>query len=123
MHEDNAMNTLTDRQQATLARGLSAFDESTRRRRTRRRALQGTLAVLALGGVGLVLHRLNDAPSTALPAYVEIITDDRQLAAELELADACERVNRNEGRLVVVECMIPEARELAPATGGAGPVG
>ena len=45
------------------------------------------------------------------------------LAAELELADACERVNRNEGRLVVVECMIPEARELAPATGGAGPVG
>lgn len=123
MHEDKAMNTLTDRQQATLARGLSAFDESTRRRRTRRRALQGTLAVVALGGVGLMLHRWNDASSSALPAYVEIISDDRQLTAELELADACERVNRNEGRIVVVECMIPESRELAPATGGAGPVG
>lgn len=122
MHEDNAMNTLTDRQQATLARGLSAFDESTRRRRMRRRALQGTLAVVALGGAGLMFSRWNDASST-LPAYVEIITDDRQLTAELELADACERVHRNEGRVVVVECMIPEARELAPATGDAGPVG
>jgi hypothetical protein len=39
-----------------------------------------------------------------LPAYVEIIGDDLQLAAELEMANACERVARADGRLCVVEC-------------------
>jgi hypothetical protein len=117
------MNTLTDRQQATLARGLSAFDESTRRRRSRRRALRGTLAVLVVGGSGFMLHRLTTATPSGLPAYVEIIRDDQQLAAELELADACERVNRTDGRLVVVECMIPESREATPAARDASAVG
>jgi hypothetical protein len=42
-----------------------------------------------------------------LPGYVELVRDDRQLAAELEFANACERVNRTGGRLIVVECMVP----------------
>jgi len=117
------MNTLTDRQQATLARGLSAFDESTRQRRSRRRALRGTLALLVVGGSGFMLHQLTTVTPSGLPAYVEIIRDDQQLAAELELADACERVNRSDGRLVVVECMIPELREATPAARDASPVG
>ena len=40
-----------------------------------------------------------------LPAYVEIIRDDLQLATELELANACERVARADGRLRIVECI------------------
>ena len=70
-----------------------------------------------------MLHRLTTATPSGLPAYVEIIRDDQQLAAELELADACERVNRTDGRLVVVECMIPESREATPAVRDASPVG
>ena len=70
-----------------------------------------------------MLHRLTTATPSGLPAYVEIIRDDQQLAAELELADACERVNRTDGRLVVVECMIPESREATPAARDASAVG
>jgi hypothetical protein len=45
-----------------------------------------------------------------LPAYVEIIRDDWQLTAELELANACERIGREGGRLFIVECTRPQGR-------------
>lgn len=113
------MHSLTDRQQSILANGLSAFDEATRRRRIRRRVVRGALVALVAGSVGLLmLLRPNQTAGPQLPAYVELIRDDQQLAAELELANACERVNRNEGRLVVVECMVPDAAEPAPVPAG-----
>lgn len=101
------MNTLTDRQQETLARGLVAFDDATRRRRRRTRAARAAVAVLLVCAVGALMHRSVTPSGTGLPAYVEFVRDDRQLAAELELANACERFSRTDGRLVVVECTVP----------------
>lgn len=101
------MNTLTDRQQATLAQGLRAFERASRRRRLYRTVGQGALTgALVLAG-GIVLYRVALTQPAGLPASVELVRDDRQLAAELELANACERFSRSSGRLVVVECMLP----------------
>jgi hypothetical protein len=36
------------------------------------------------------------------------MTSDAQVIAELELANACERIERAMGRVVVVECVVPE---------------
>jgi hypothetical protein len=100
------MNPLTNRQQDMLAQGLAAFDAAAGHRRARRRLVRGAAAAcLALGaGVAIVLMRGADARS--LPKYVEIIRGDVQLTAELELANACERISRSDGRLVVVECAL-----------------
>jgi hypothetical protein len=46
----------------------------------------------------------------ALPAYVELIEDDRALAEELSFAYACERFERNDGRLIVLECAAHQNR-------------
>lgn len=103
------MNSLTNRQQDTLARGLAAFEVAAGRRRARRRLARGAaVAVLALAG-GIAFALLGDAGSRSLPAYVEIIRGDAQLTAELELANACERISRSDGRLVVVECVMHPA--------------
>ena len=103
------MNSLTSRQQDTLARGLAAFEVAAGRRRARRRLARGAaVAVLALAG-GIAFALLSDAGSHSLPAYVEIIRGDGQLTAELELASACERISRSDGRLVVVECVMHPA--------------
>jgi len=101
------VNTLTDRQQETLSRGLSAFDAASRRRRVRRR-IHRVGSVAAIVAVCAVLaDRASRRGPLPLPASVEIVRDDAQLSAELELANACERVSRVDGRLVVVECMVP----------------
>lgn len=103
------MNSLTDRQQDMLNRGLAAFEVAAGRRRARRRlARSAAVAALALAG-GLAFALLSDAGSRSLPAYVEIIRGDGQLTAELELANACERIGRSDGRLVVVECVMHPA--------------
>jgi hypothetical protein len=49
---------------------------------------------------------MRGADARSLPKYVEIIRGDVQLTAELELANACERISRSDGRLVVVECAL-----------------
>lgn len=105
------MNSLTDRQQDMLSRGLAAFDVAAGRRRVRRRLVRGAaVAALALAG-GLMFTLLRDAGARSLPAYVEIIRGDGQLTAELELANACERISRSDGRLVVVECVMHPAAD------------
>ena len=98
------MNTLTPRQHAALARGLAAFDRSARRRRIRRVALRVTAACAVVAACVLAVRLAVTPPAAGLPAYVEIIRDDRQLAAELAHANACERFERAAGRLLVVEC-------------------
>lgn len=107
------------RREQVLARGLAAFDESARRRRTRRVAARVALATLLLAAGGLVVVRTVRPAASGLPAYVEILVDDRQLTAELELANACERIGRVEGRLVVVECAVP--RSTGPSSPGSLP--
>ena len=103
------MNSLTNRQQDMLSRGLAAFEVAAGRRRVRRRLMRGAAAaVLALAG-GVAFALLGHAGSRSLPAYVEIIRGDVQLTAELELANACERISRSDGRLVVVECVMHPA--------------
>ena len=98
------MNDLTPSQHRILARGLDAFDHAARRRRLRRAAVR-TIAAAALAAACIVAVRSAVAPpASGLPAYVEIIRDDRQLAAELAHANACERFERAAGRLLVVEC-------------------
>ena len=101
------MNELNEIERRMLASGLSAFDEATRRRRHRRIAGRAVAAIALAAAAGLVTARALRAPAPALPPYVEIIADDRQLAAELTLANACERFERNDLRLVVVECTHP----------------
>jgi len=100
------MSALTDRQHEMLARGIEAFDIASGRRRRRRRAVTlvaaASLAIAA--GIAALLGR--GSGSAGLPGYVEIIRDDAQLIAELELANACERVGRTEGRLIIVECVV-----------------
>jgi len=98
------MNDLTPGQHRILARGLDAFDHAARRRRLLRGSVR-TIAALALAAACVVAVRSAIAPpASGLPAYVEIIRDDRQLAAELAHANACERFERAAGRLLVVEC-------------------
>jgi hypothetical protein len=108
---------LTDEQRRALDRGLAEFDRSIRRRRSRRRALSGTLATLAVVVVALIATRVGLGPNrddartlivrSPLPAYVELIRDDAQLTLELELASACERIGRQGGEIYVVECARP----------------
>lgn len=101
------MNTLTDRQRETLARGLSAFDTASRRRRIQRHIHRVGAVAAVFVVCAVVAHRATRPESSGLPESVELVRDDAQLAAELELANACERFNRIDGRLVVVECMVP----------------
>lgn len=105
------MTDLTPRQLDTLARGLAAFDGAARARRSRRTAGRAVLLVAGLAFAVVATDRMVRRPVQGLPAYVEIIGDDLQLAAELEMANACERVARAEGRIRIVEC-IPAGRAL-----------
>ena len=104
------MNGLNEHERRMLAAGLSAFDEATRRRRRRRNAVRAAAAIALAAATGLVTARALRTAPPALPSYLEIIADDRQLAAELTLANACERFERNELRLVVVECLHPDPK-------------
>lgn len=101
------MNDLTPRQRQTLDRGLATLRASSRARRSRRRTFVASALASSLILTGLAVGWLRRTDAAGLPAYVEIITDDRHLAAELEMANACERVSRDEGRLLVVECTAP----------------
>lgn len=101
------MNTLNDRQRATLERGLAAFDAASRRRRVRRYVVRTTSAAVLVVTCAWIARMTTMREPSRLPGYVELVRDDRQLAAELEFANACERVNRTGGRLIVVECMVP----------------
>jgi hypothetical protein len=101
------MNTLNDRQRATLERGLAAFDAASRHRRVRRYVVRTTAAAVLVVACAWAARVATVSEPSRLPGYVELVRDDRQLAAELEFANACERVNRTGGRLVVVECMVP----------------
>jgi hypothetical protein len=102
------MRELSDLQKQTLERGLEAFDAAQRVRRKRRTAARALVVMLALGA-GIAISRGLRAPAARLPEYVQVISEDSQLAAELSLANACERFERTEGRLVVVECSLPRA--------------
>ena len=102
------MTDLTPRQLDTLARGLAAFDGSARARRARRSAGRAALVVAGLAAAVVAADRMLRPPAQGLPAYVEIIGDDLQLAAELELANACERVARADGRIRIVECIVTD---------------
>ena len=99
------MTDLTPRQQDMLARGLAAFDGAARARRTRRKVRGAGLLAAALAIAVLAADRRMHPVATGLPAYVEIIGDDLQLAAVLAAANACERIGRTDGRLCVVECV------------------
>lgn len=99
------MNQLTDRQQAMLDRGLSAFSRASRLRRARRTAV-GACVALALGVIGVLATRNAwRSPAVELPAYVEFIESDLQLMGELQLARACEQIERTDGRIRVQECV------------------
>jgi uncharacterized membrane protein affecting hemolysin expression len=104
------MNDLTDHQLQTLARGLAEFEHAHRRRRRRSVGAVASLAVAAAAAVAAAMLMVRAPDRHALPAYVEIIADDRVLTEELALASACERVERSAGRLVVLECTAPGPR-------------
>jgi hypothetical protein len=99
------MNLLTTRQQEMLSRGLAAFDQTTRRRRKQRLVVRcaaaACVAVAAVFAVGRALR----VPAPTLPAYVELIRGDAELVGELQLASACERIERTDGQLRVLECV------------------
>ena len=101
------MNTLNDSQQKTLALGLAAFDAAARRRRAIRRATRGAVAAALVIACVVVAGRVPPLESARLPDYVELIANDAQLTGELELANACERIDRHDGRLLVIECTLP----------------
>jgi hypothetical protein len=103
------MRELNDAQRRALERGLDAFDMAQRARRNRRTAARALMVALTLGA-GIAISRGFRAPAARLPEYVQVISEDSQLAAELSLANACERFERTEGRLVVVECSLPRDR-------------
>jgi predicted secreted protein len=99
------MNQLTSRQQDMLVKGLSAFEAASRRRRTLRIAARTTVTA-ALVAIGVFTGiRLLQTEAPALPAYVEIIDTDLALTGELHLARACERIERTDGQLRVLECV------------------
>lgn len=99
------MTDLSPRQQDTLSRGLAAFDAASRSRRSRRSMVRAGIAVACLGATVLAADRLLRSVPPRLPAYLEIISTDLQLVSELEMANACERIARTDGRLCVVECV------------------
>jgi hypothetical protein len=101
------MNDLTDRRREVLERGLAEFDAATRRRRTRAWAGRSLAAIAVVAACTVVVLRTVAPAVPALPRYVEVISGDLELSSELALAKACERVDRADGRLVVVECAFP----------------
>ncbi|MBI1302937.1 MAG: hypothetical protein GC172_04010 [Phycisphaera sp.] len=103
------MNTLDDTRKKTLALGLAAFDAAARRRRLIRRATQGAAVAVLVLACAAVAGRALRSEAPRLPAYVELIPNDAQLTGELELANACERIDRNDGLLLVIECARPPA--------------
>jgi hypothetical protein len=104
------MNDLTEHQTQTLARGLEEFDRAHRRRRFIRAGAPLVVAVAVVAGIAAAMLLAPTARIAALPAYVELIEDDRALAEELSLAYACERFERNDGRLIVLECAAHQNR-------------
>jgi hypothetical protein len=105
------MNDLTEHQTQTLARGLEEFDRAHRRRRRFIRAgATLVVAVVVVAGIAAAMLLVPAARIAALPAYVELIEDDRALAEELSFAYACERFERNDGRLIVLECAAHQNR-------------
>jgi hypothetical protein len=104
------MNDLTEHQTQTLARGLEEFERAHRRRRFIRAGAPLVVAVAVVAGIAAAMLLAPTARIAALPAYVELIEDDRALAEELSLAYACERFERNDGRIVVLECAAHENR-------------
>jgi hypothetical protein len=104
------MNDLTEHQTQTLARGLEEFDRAHRRRRFIRAGATLVVAVVVVAGIAAAMLLVPAARIAALPAYVELIEDDRALAEELSLAYACERFERNDGRLIVLECAAHQNR-------------
>lgn len=101
-----------------LKAGLAAFDRRVIRRRRTRTALAGlggTAAIVLVATMALGPGSRTTAPAptptaptiarVSLPAYVQILDEDEQLVAELELANACERIGRSAGRLFVIECV------------------
>ncbi len=101
------MNSLTPRQLQALACGLSAFDQACVDRTRRRRMRRGAGVFGAAVGIAVAMYAASQPRTTRLPAYVRMMTSDAQVAAELELANACERIERAKGRVVVVECALP----------------
>lgn len=97
------MNQLTPRQQDMLSGGRAAFAAAARARRLRRAASTVTAIALAGAVVAVASLRLAGAPDHGLPAHVELIDGDAQLIHELELASACERIERTDGRLHVLD--------------------
>jgi hypothetical protein len=97
---------MKEHQRIALERGLVEFDRAVAGRRTRRRAIGFAAFVLVAGSAAFVATRaaMRTAVNQPLPSYVEVITSDAQLSNELELASACERIDRREGRVYVVEC-------------------
>jgi hypothetical protein len=104
------MNDLTEHQTQTLARGLEEFERAHRRRRFIRAGAPLVVAVAVVAGIAAAMLLAPTARIAALPAYVELIEDDRALAEELSFAYACERFERNDGRLIVLECAAHENR-------------
>jgi hypothetical protein len=104
------MNDLTEHQTQTLARGLEEFERAHRRRRFIRAGAPLVVAVAVVAGIAAAMLLVPAARIAALPAYVELIEDDRALAEELSLAYACERFERNDGRLIVLECAAHQNR-------------
>lgn len=104
------MNDLNERQTQTLARGLEEFERAHRRRRFIRAGAPLVVAVAVVAGIAAAMLLAPAARIAALPAYVELIEDDRALAEELSLAYACERFERNDGRLIVLECAAHQNR-------------
>ena len=101
------MNTLTESQQKALSQGLVAFDAAAPRRRAVRRLTRGTVAGALVVACVVLAGRAIRTPLDPLPAYLEIIAEDSDLAGELEVANACERIDREDGRLLVIECTLP----------------
>ena len=104
------MNDLAEHQTQTLARGLEEFERAHRRRRFIRAGAPLVVAVAVVAGIAAAMLLAPTARIAALPAYVELIEDDRALAEELSLAYACERFERNDGRLIVLECAAHQNR-------------
>lgn len=106
---------LTPDRQAALDRGLQAFDRRVAVRRVHRRIVRGVTSLAVVASLAWLAARYSAHPDggrivvhrAPLPTYVEIIHDDIQLAAELDRANACERIGRRGGDIYVVECTRP----------------
>lgn len=63
----------------------------------------------APGTHGAVTPALMPASGRPLPAFVEIIRSDRELAWELEASGSCEGVGRDGDRVFIVPCVTSES--------------